>query len=52
VTTARPRKVIEADHIATARRMQADGHTGKAVATYLGVSRAALYRYLAEPSSA
>jgi len=26
--------------------MKADGHTGKAIAKYLGVSRATLYRYL------
>jgi DNA invertase Pin-like site-specific DNA recombinase len=33
-------------HIATAKRMKADGHTGKDIAKYLGVSRATLYRYL------
>lgn len=27
----------------------ADGHTGKDIAKYLGVSRATLYRYLAGP---
>src|ERR1700756_3092176 len=27
----RPRKVAEADHIATAKRMKSDGHTGKAI---------------------
>jgi predicted DNA-binding transcriptional regulator AlpA len=32
----------------TARRMKADGHSGKDVAKYLGVSRATLYRYLAD----
>jgi DNA invertase Pin-like site-specific DNA recombinase len=42
----RPTKVKDADHIATARRMKADGHTGKDIAKYLGVSRATLYRYL------
>jgi DNA invertase Pin-like site-specific DNA recombinase len=42
----RPRKVDDTDHIATARRMKADGHTGKDIAKYLGVSRATLYRYL------
>jgi len=26
--------------------MKFDGHTGKAIAKYLGVSRATLYRYL------
>lgn len=48
----RPRKVSDADHIATARRMKADGHTGKDIAKYLGVSRATLYRYLDENSAA
>lgn len=28
----RPRKVNDADHIATAKRMKANGHTGKAIA--------------------
>ena len=43
----RPRKVAaDADHIATAKRMKADGHTGRDIAKYLGVSRATLYRYL------
>jgi len=36
----RPRKVAEADHIATARRMKSDGHKARDVARYLGVSRA------------
>jgi DNA invertase Pin-like site-specific DNA recombinase len=44
----RPRKVDDADHIATARRMKSDGHTGKDIAKYLGVSRATLYRYLGD----
>jgi DNA invertase Pin-like site-specific DNA recombinase len=43
----RPRKVDDADHIATAKRMKADGHTAKDIAKFLGVSRATLYRYLA-----
>jgi DNA invertase Pin-like site-specific DNA recombinase len=43
----RPCKVADAEHIATAKRMKADGHTGKDIAKYLGVSRATLYRYLA-----
>ena len=43
----RPRKIADAEHIATARRMQADGHAAKHIAKYLGVSRATLYRYLA-----
>jgi len=41
-------KVDDADAIATAKRMKADGHTGKDIAKFLGVSRATLYRYLAE----
>lgn len=44
----RPRKVDGTEHIATAKRMKADGHTGKDIAKYLGVSRATLYRYLAD----
>jgi AcrR family transcriptional regulator len=28
--------------------MKADGHTGRDIAKYLGVSRATLYRYLTE----
>ena len=40
----RPRKVDDAEHIATAKRMKADGHTVKAIAKYLGVSRATIYR--------
>jgi DNA invertase Pin-like site-specific DNA recombinase len=43
----RPRKVDDAEYIATAQRMKADGHTARAIAKYLGVSRATLYRYLA-----
>jgi DNA invertase Pin-like site-specific DNA recombinase len=44
----RPKKVDDSEHISTARRMKDDGHTGKDVAKYLGVSRATLYRYLGE----
>lgn len=47
----RPRKVNDAEHIAVARRMKADGHTGKDIAKYLGVSRATLYRYLGGQAS-
>jgi DNA invertase Pin-like site-specific DNA recombinase len=43
----RPRKVVDSEHIATARRMKADGHTARDIAKYLGVGRATLYRYLA-----
>ena len=48
----RPRKVDDIEHIATARRMKADGHTGKDIGKYLGVSRATLYRYLTEDGAA
>lgn len=47
----RPRKAADAEHIATAKRMKADGHTGKDIAKYLGVSRATLYRYLADEAA-
>ncbi len=47
----RPRKVDDAEHIATAKRMKADGHTGRDIAKYLGVSRATLYRYLSEDAT-
>jgi Helix-turn-helix domain of resolvase len=42
------RKVDDNEHIATARRMKVDGHTGKAINKYLGVGRATLYRYMAD----
>jgi DNA invertase Pin-like site-specific DNA recombinase len=48
----RPRKVADAEHIATAKRMKNDGHTGKDIAKYLGVSRATLYRYLDKSGAA
>ena len=48
----RPRKVDDTEHIATAKRMKADGHTGRDIAKYLGVSRATLYRYLTEDTAA
>jgi hypothetical protein len=44
----RHRKVDDTEHIATAKRMKADGHTAKDIAKYLGVSRPTLYRYLSE----
>ncbi len=44
----RRKKVADRSHIVTARRMRDDGHTARDVAKYLGVSRATLYRYLAE----
>jgi DNA invertase Pin-like site-specific DNA recombinase len=48
----RPKKVNDSEHISTAKRMKADGHTGKDIAKYLGVSRATLYRYLSEHGAA
>ncbi|WP_374023216.1 recombinase family protein [Mycobacterium sp. HNNTM2301] len=48
----RPRKVREIQDLATAKRMKEDGHTGRDIAKFLGVSRATLYRYLAEETSA
>jgi DNA invertase Pin-like site-specific DNA recombinase len=48
----RPRKVDDTEHITTAKRMKADGHTAKAIAKYLRVSRATLYRYLCADSAA
>ena len=42
----RPRKVSDAERLSTAKRMKADGYTGKEVAQYLNISRATLYRYL------
>jgi DNA invertase Pin-like site-specific DNA recombinase len=44
----RPRKVANAEHVSTAKRMKTDGHTAKDIARYLGVSRATLYRYLSD----
>ena len=48
----RPRKVDDTEHISTARRMKADGHTGKDIAKYPGVCRATLYRYLSRQGAA
>ena len=47
----RRKKVPDPAHIATARRMKTDGHSAHDVAKYLGVSRATLYRYLAEDAA-
>ena len=47
-TSGVPARFNDAEHIATAKRMKTDGHTGKDIAKYLGVSRATLYRYLVE----
>jgi DNA invertase Pin-like site-specific DNA recombinase len=48
----RPKKVADANHIATARRMKIDSHAARDIAKYLGVSRAMLYRYLDECGAA
>jgi DNA invertase Pin-like site-specific DNA recombinase len=48
----RPKKVADANHIATARRIKIDGHAARDIAKYLGVSRAMLYRYLDESGAA
>jgi DNA invertase Pin-like site-specific DNA recombinase len=50
-TFGRRKKVADAGHIETAKRMKTDGHVAKDIAKYLGVSRATLYRYLAEDAA-
>jgi DNA invertase Pin-like site-specific DNA recombinase len=47
----RRKKVAHPSHMATARRMKDDGHVAKDIAQYLGVSRATLYRYLADEAA-
>jgi len=47
----RRKKVAHPNHIATAKRMKDDGHVAKDIAKYLGVSRATLYRYLADEAA-
>ena len=47
----RRKKVADPSHVATARRMKNDGHVAKDIAKYLGVSRATLYRYLADEAA-
>jgi DNA invertase Pin-like site-specific DNA recombinase len=47
----RRKKVADPSHIATARRMKGDGHPARDIAKYLGVSRATLYRYLADEAA-
>jgi DNA invertase Pin-like site-specific DNA recombinase len=48
----RPKSVNDSQHIATAIRMKADGHTARDIAKFLGVSRATLYWYLAAENAA
>lgn len=47
----RPKKVADPAHLTTAKQMKADGHTVRDVAKYLGVSRATLFRYLADDAA-
>jgi DNA invertase Pin-like site-specific DNA recombinase len=47
----RRKKVADPAHVATAKRMKADRHTAREVAKYLGISRATLYRYLADEAA-
>ena len=47
LTPATIQRIDDTEHVATAMRMKADGHTGKDIAKYVGVARATLYRYLA-----
>jgi DNA invertase Pin-like site-specific DNA recombinase len=47
----RRKRVGDPSHLATAKRMKADGHTAKNIAKFLGVSRATLYRYLADEAA-
>src|SRR5271168_1820318 len=47
----RRKRGTDPSHVTTAKRMMADGHTGRDVAKYLGVSRATLYRYLGDDAA-
>jgi DNA invertase Pin-like site-specific DNA recombinase len=47
----RRKRIDDPSHLATAKRMKADGHTAKDIAKFLGVSRATLYRYLADEAA-
>ena len=47
----RRKRVDDPSHLATAKQMKADGHIAKDIAKFLGVSRATLYRYLAEEAA-
>ena len=51
VKFGRPKKVLDSAHLMTAKQMKAQGHTMRDVAKYLGVSRATLYRYLADDAA-
>jgi DNA invertase Pin-like site-specific DNA recombinase len=47
----RPKKVADPAHLVTAKQMKTDGHTVRDITKYLGVSRATLYRYLADEAA-
>jgi DNA invertase Pin-like site-specific DNA recombinase len=47
----RPKKVADPAHLVTAKQMKTDGHTVRDITKYLGVSRATLYRYLADDAA-
>jgi DNA invertase Pin-like site-specific DNA recombinase len=51
VKFGRPKKVVDSAHLATAKQMKTEGHTVRNIAKYLGVSRATLYRYLADDAA-
>jgi DNA invertase Pin-like site-specific DNA recombinase len=51
VKFGRPRKIADPAHLVTAKQMKTDGHTVRNIAKYLGVSRATLYRFLADEAA-
>jgi DNA invertase Pin-like site-specific DNA recombinase len=50
-TPAGIQRINNTEHTTAAKRMKAYGQTGKDIAKYLGVSRATLYRCLAEDAA-
>jgi DNA invertase Pin-like site-specific DNA recombinase len=48
----RPRRVVCVEHIVTPKKMKADGHTGKDIARFLGVSRVTLSRHVSQTDTA
>ena len=48
IEPAEPQPVLNADQVALARRMKANGETAATICSVLGIGRTALYRYLAE----
>jgi DNA invertase Pin-like site-specific DNA recombinase len=47
----RPKKIADPAHLITAKQMKTDGHAIRDITKYLGVSRATLYRYLADEAA-